>query len=117
VKVLAVLADHPGATERSAALLRIAVEYVAWHDDADVTLLLDGRALALAIGDLPERTGRHCVTHLIQCVTARGGTLAASAVGLLVRGISLDAVRPGVKTLMPLEIEELTEASDRVLIL
>jgi hypothetical protein len=117
VKVLAILADHPGATPRSAAMLRIAVDYVAWHDDADVTLLLDGRALRLALGDLPERTGRYCVTHLIECVIARGGRIAASAVGLLVRGIAPATVRPGVTALMPLEIEELAEASDRVITL
>lgn len=117
VKVLATLDDHPGTSPRSAATLRLLVEFVSWHDDAEVTLLLDGRALRLALGDLPASTGRHCVTHLIESVTARGGAVVASAVGLLVRGIPLDSVRAGVTPLMPLQIERLARESDRVVAL
>jgi sulfur relay (sulfurtransferase) complex TusBCD TusD component (DsrE family) len=116
VKILAVLEGHPGATPRSAALLRLAVELVAWRDDLDVTLLLDGRALRLAVGDLPERTGRYSVAHLVECVAARG-TVAASAVGLEERGIDIAVLRPGVEPLTAEEMEELTEEADRVLVL
>lgn len=115
MKVLAILDDHPEATARSAALLRLAVELVAWRPDLHVTVLLDGQALRLAVGDLPPHTGRYCATHLLTSVTAGGGSVVASAVGLAIRGIPRTALRPGVGTLMPLEIEDLTEASDRVL--
>jgi hypothetical protein len=114
VKVLAILDDHPGASERSAALLRIVVEMVARHPDLELTLLLDGQALRLATGDLPPRTGRYTGTHLVQSVIGTGGTVAASAVGLAIRGIPVSALRRGVVPLLPGQIEGLAEGSDRV---
>lgn len=114
VKVLAILDDHPGASPRATALLRILVELVSRRPDVDVTLLLDGQALRLAVGELPPRTDRYCVTHLVESVRLTGGTVAASAVGLAVRGIPRSALRRGVVPMMPLQVEALAESSDRV---